>query len=181
MHLLRALRVVERPWFRNGEIIPPLVRGTGPAGLPRLERQYFLFGEPIRTEPFAGRLGTDVPGTAAYPGPRSAESGCARRRQAGRGRRSPRLGTDATGATSRGRTDRAFLARTTKRQPCRLSSNELPPRIRAGVKSKGAWRSSAGGAGRGLRAPSAKIRRRSRKISSKSWDRGPVGDHPLLL
>ncbi len=52
--LLEALHVTEQPWFRHGEIIPPLTRGTGPAGLPRLERQYFLFQEPIRTEPFAG-------------------------------------------------------------------------------------------------------------------------------
>ena len=45
----------EQPWFRHGEIVPPLARGKGPAGLPRLERQYFLFGEPIRTRRFRGR------------------------------------------------------------------------------------------------------------------------------
>jgi 1-acyl-sn-glycerol-3-phosphate acyltransferase len=53
--LLRALGVTEQPWFRHGEILPPLARGAGPAGLPRLERQYFLFGEPIPTARFAGR------------------------------------------------------------------------------------------------------------------------------
>jgi 1-acyl-sn-glycerol-3-phosphate acyltransferase len=48
--LLRALGITERPWFRHGEIVPPVARGTGPAGLPRIERQYFLFGEPIATD-----------------------------------------------------------------------------------------------------------------------------------
>ena len=53
--LLRALGVTEQAWFRHGEIVPPIARGTGPAGLPRLERQYFLFGQPIDTKRFAGR------------------------------------------------------------------------------------------------------------------------------
>ena len=52
--LLRALRITEQPWFRHGEIIPPVARGTGPAGIPRIERQYFLFGEPIDPSPYAG-------------------------------------------------------------------------------------------------------------------------------
>ena len=52
--LLRALRITEQPWFRRGEIIPPVARGTGPAGIPRIERQYFLFGEPIDPSPWAG-------------------------------------------------------------------------------------------------------------------------------
>lgn len=53
--LLRALGITDRPWFRHGEMIPPLTRGRGPAAIPRLERQYFLFGEPVVTEPLAGR------------------------------------------------------------------------------------------------------------------------------
>jgi len=53
--LLRALGITEQPWFRHGEVVPPIARGTGPIGLPRLERQYFLFGPPIDTRRFAGR------------------------------------------------------------------------------------------------------------------------------
>ena len=53
--LLRALGITEQPWFRHGEIIPPIARGRGIAALPRLERQYFLFGEPIDTTRHAGR------------------------------------------------------------------------------------------------------------------------------
>ena len=53
--LLRSLGVTAQQWFRGGEIIPPLARGRGPAGVPRLERQYFLVGPPIDTARFAGR------------------------------------------------------------------------------------------------------------------------------
>ena len=53
--LLRALGITEAPWFRHGEIVPPIARGAGPIGLPRLERQYFLFGPPIDTTRYAGR------------------------------------------------------------------------------------------------------------------------------
>jgi hypothetical protein len=53
--LLRILGITEQPWFRHGEILPPLARGRGPASLPRLERQYFLFGETIDPTPWAGR------------------------------------------------------------------------------------------------------------------------------
>lgn len=52
--LLRALGITEQPWFRHGEVIPPIARGRGIAALPRLERQYFLFGAPIATECYAG-------------------------------------------------------------------------------------------------------------------------------
>jgi 1-acyl-sn-glycerol-3-phosphate acyltransferase len=57
--LLRVLGITEKPWFRGGEVIPPLARGTGPAGLLRFERQYFLFGPPIPTKRFAGREGDE--------------------------------------------------------------------------------------------------------------------------
>jgi hypothetical protein len=53
--LLRSLGITEQAWFRHGEVIPPIARGRGPAALPRLERQYFLFGEPISTEEYCGR------------------------------------------------------------------------------------------------------------------------------
>ena len=53
--LLRVLGVTTQPWFRHGEILPPLTRGAGPVGLPRIERQYFLFGPPIDTQRFRGR------------------------------------------------------------------------------------------------------------------------------
>jgi 1-acyl-sn-glycerol-3-phosphate acyltransferase len=53
--LLRALGITEQRWFRGGEIVPPLSRGKGPLGLPRFERQYFLFGPPIDTRCWAGR------------------------------------------------------------------------------------------------------------------------------
>jgi hypothetical protein len=53
--LLRALGVTEQPWFRHGEVVPPIARGAGPAGLVRLERQYFLLGPAIDTKRYAGR------------------------------------------------------------------------------------------------------------------------------
>jgi 1-acyl-sn-glycerol-3-phosphate acyltransferase len=52
--LLRVLGITEAPWFRGGEVIPPLARGRGPAGLPRFERQYFLFGPAIETKRLRG-------------------------------------------------------------------------------------------------------------------------------
>jgi 1-acyl-sn-glycerol-3-phosphate acyltransferase len=53
--LLRALGITEKEWFRHGELIPPLARGKGFGPIPRLERQYFLFGDPIDTTRFGGR------------------------------------------------------------------------------------------------------------------------------
>lgn len=53
--LLRALGITEQKWFRHGDILPPIARGRGLGPLPRLERQYFLFGPAIDTTPWAGR------------------------------------------------------------------------------------------------------------------------------
>jgi len=51
--VLAPLRgLVERAGGR-WELIPPLVRGLGPTPLPRPERFYFAFGEPIDTQPWA--------------------------------------------------------------------------------------------------------------------------------
>lgn len=41
--------------MRNGEVIPPIARGIGPTLIPRPERFYFSFGQPIETAPFAGK------------------------------------------------------------------------------------------------------------------------------
>lgn len=42
------------PLLRDGEMIPPLVRGLGPTLFPRPERFFFSFGEPIDTTRFQG-------------------------------------------------------------------------------------------------------------------------------
>ena len=52
--VLRGLGVTEQAWFRGGDAIPSLSRGNGPLGLPRFERQYFHFAEPIDTTRLAG-------------------------------------------------------------------------------------------------------------------------------
>ncbi len=52
--LLERLGVTDEPWFRGGELIPSLSRGKGIAGLPRAERMYFHFADPIDTSRFAG-------------------------------------------------------------------------------------------------------------------------------
>ena len=46
--------VVERLGGR-WQIVPPIVRGIGPTMLPRPQRFYFAFGEPIETASFEGR------------------------------------------------------------------------------------------------------------------------------
>lgn len=42
-----------------GHPLPPLVRGLGPTPIPRPERLYFRFGEPIETHRLGGRHGDD--------------------------------------------------------------------------------------------------------------------------
>jgi len=41
--------------LKDGELIPPITRGLGLTMLPRPERVYFSFGEPIDTTPFKGK------------------------------------------------------------------------------------------------------------------------------
>ncbi len=41
--------------FRSGEMMVPLVRGIGPTFIPRPERFYFAFGEPISTRGYKGK------------------------------------------------------------------------------------------------------------------------------
>ena len=41
--------------YRNGDAIPPLARGIGPTLIPRPEKFYFAFGDPIDTTRFKGR------------------------------------------------------------------------------------------------------------------------------
>lgn len=42
-------------FLRDGDLFMPVVRGLGPTSIPRPERFYFMFGEPIPTTPFAGK------------------------------------------------------------------------------------------------------------------------------
>ena len=46
--VLRGLRI--RP-----DIVPPIIRGSGPLGAPGIKRQYFAFQHPIQTRPWGGR------------------------------------------------------------------------------------------------------------------------------
>ena len=51
---LGAAGITEK-FLRNGEAIPPLARGIGPTFIPRPEKFYFAFGDPIDTSRFRGR------------------------------------------------------------------------------------------------------------------------------
>ena len=42
-------------YLRDGEMIPPVVRGVDPTIIPRPERFFFAFGEPIETGRFNGK------------------------------------------------------------------------------------------------------------------------------
>jgi 1-acyl-sn-glycerol-3-phosphate acyltransferase len=48
-------RLAPRP-----DLMPPIVRGVGPTAIPRPERFYFHFGEPIRTAHLVGRESDDA-------------------------------------------------------------------------------------------------------------------------
>ena len=54
--LAQASKLAERV---TGRPLPPLVAGVGPTLIPRPERLYFSFGEPIETEGFHGRHDDD--------------------------------------------------------------------------------------------------------------------------
>lgn len=45
-------------FLRDGDLFMPVVRGLGPTSIPRPERFYFMFGEPISTAPFSGKAGS---------------------------------------------------------------------------------------------------------------------------
>ena len=53
--VLRPVRAAVEKLGGRWEIAPPLVRGIGPTVLPRRERYYFSFGEPIDTTRWAGK------------------------------------------------------------------------------------------------------------------------------
>lgn len=45
---------IAHTWLRDGDVIPPIVRGLGLSVLPRPERMYFAFGKPISTRKYQG-------------------------------------------------------------------------------------------------------------------------------
>jgi len=63
--LLRALGITEQQWFRGGELLRRVARGRVPAGLPCLERPYFLFGDLLDTTRFS--TGATTTGRPAAP------------------------------------------------------------------------------------------------------------------
>ena len=52
---LKRTKILENTALKDGENIPPIVRGLGLSMIPRPERLYFSFGEPIETAPFKGK------------------------------------------------------------------------------------------------------------------------------
>lgn len=43
---------IAEKYFKNGEHIPPLVKGIGPTLIPKPKKLYYLFGEPISTKEY---------------------------------------------------------------------------------------------------------------------------------
>lgn len=48
---------IAHTWLRDGDVIPPVVRGLGLSVVPRPERMYFAFGKPISTRKYKGQAG----------------------------------------------------------------------------------------------------------------------------
>jgi 1-acyl-sn-glycerol-3-phosphate acyltransferase len=55
---LREKGIAEK-YLKDGETMPPLVRGVGPTLVPRPERQYYQFGNRISTKEYQGRTDDD--------------------------------------------------------------------------------------------------------------------------
>lgn len=47
-HWLKEKGILDK-YFKGGETIPPLIKGVGPTLIPKPEKIYYLFGEPIQT------------------------------------------------------------------------------------------------------------------------------------
>lgn len=55
---LREKGIAEK-YLKDGESMPPLVRGVGPTIIPRPEKQYYQFGNRISTKEYQGRTDDD--------------------------------------------------------------------------------------------------------------------------
>lgn len=55
---LREKGIAEK-YLKDGETMPPLVRGVGPTLVPRPEKQYYQFGNRISTKEYQGRTDED--------------------------------------------------------------------------------------------------------------------------
>lgn len=53
--MLKRRGLFDGPTFKNGEQLPPLVRGIGLSMFPRPERLYFSFGKPVSTKRYQGK------------------------------------------------------------------------------------------------------------------------------
>jgi 1-acyl-sn-glycerol-3-phosphate acyltransferase len=53
--IIKQTGILKESGLKDGELIPPIVRGIGLTPIPRPERLYYSFGEPIDTKPFKGK------------------------------------------------------------------------------------------------------------------------------